>query len=101
MGIWEDHLLRLNTPWRPIVDQYREGTVKRTPVRGVKESLKPHAYNRWEGYARVPGNPGPGMPDRVPFAEWAGELLCAARLSRIRGGAVAKASPNRALSRVE
>ena len=51
MGICEDHLARLNTPWRPIVNQYREGKVKRTPVRGVKEYLKPYAYKQWEGYA--------------------------------------------------
>ena len=51
MGIYEDHLVRLNTPWRPIVNQYREGQVKRTPVRGVKEYLKPYAYKQWEGYA--------------------------------------------------
>ena len=51
MGIYEDHLVRLNTPWRPIVNQYREGKVKRTPVRGVKEYLKPYAYKQWEGYA--------------------------------------------------
>ncbi len=42
VGIREDHLLRLNTLWRPIVNQYREGKVKRTPFRGVKISiLKP------------------------------------------------------------
>ena len=29
-------------------DEYREGKVKRTPDRGVKESLKPCAYNRSE-----------------------------------------------------
>ena len=34
---------------RPIVQQYREGKVKRTPARGVKENLKPCAYNRSEG----------------------------------------------------
>ena len=28
--------VRLNTPKRPIVDQYCEGKVKRTPNRGVK-----------------------------------------------------------------
>jgi hypothetical protein len=46
------------------VNQYREGKVKSTPVRGVKQYLKPYAYKQWEGYAdlRV------GMPDRVPFA---------------------------------
>ena len=51
MGICEDHLARLNTLWRPIVNQYREGKVKSTPVRGVKEYLKPYAYKQWEGYA--------------------------------------------------
>lgn len=30
-------------PRRPIVDEYREGRVKSTPARGVKESLKPSA----------------------------------------------------------
>ena len=30
VGIREDHLLRLNTTWRPIVNQYREGKVKST-----------------------------------------------------------------------
>ena len=61
-GIWEDHLPRLNTTHRPIVNEYREGKVKRTPVRGVKEYLKPCAYKQWERYARK------GMRDHVPFA---------------------------------
>ena len=52
MGTREDHLARLNTPWRPIVNQYREGKVKSTPVRGVKEYLKPYAYKQWEGVCR-------------------------------------------------
>ena len=64
MGIYEDHLVRLNTLWRPIVNQYREGKVKSTPVRGVKEYLKPYASKQWEGYAHF----RMGMPDRVPFA---------------------------------
>ena len=51
MGSYEDHLVRLNTLCRPIVNQYREGKVKRTPARGVKEYLKPYAYKQWEGYA--------------------------------------------------
>ena len=51
MGSCEDHLARLNTLWRPIVNQYREGQVKSTPVRGVKKYLKPYAYKQWEGYA--------------------------------------------------
>ena len=29
---------------RPIANEYREGPVKRTPARGVKENLKPCAY---------------------------------------------------------
>ena len=35
-GIQENHLLRLNTQKRPIVDKYREGKLKRTAVSGVK-----------------------------------------------------------------
>ncbi len=31
VGIRGDHPPRLNTPWRPIVHEYREGKVKRTP----------------------------------------------------------------------
>jgi hypothetical protein len=50
--------------------------VKSTPVRGVKEYLKPHVYKLWKGYARK------RMPDRVPFASWVGDLVFAARLSR-------------------
>jgi hypothetical protein len=33
---------------RPIAHQYREGKVKSTPMRGVKEILKPDAYKQWE-----------------------------------------------------
>ena len=47
-GIYGDHPVRLNTPWRPIVNQYREGKVKSTPMRGVKQYLKPVAYKQWE-----------------------------------------------------
>jgi hypothetical protein len=36
VGIREDHLPRLNTNLRPIVNQYREGKVKSTPARRVK-----------------------------------------------------------------
>src|SRR5688572_24132621 len=35
-GIREDHLPRLSTTRRPIVNKYREGKVKSTPARGVK-----------------------------------------------------------------
>jgi hypothetical protein len=41
------------------VNQYREGKVKSTPVRGVKQYLKPFVYKPWE-LVRV--------SDRVPFA---------------------------------
>ena len=34
---------------RPIVNQYREGKVKSTPMRGVKQILKPDAYKQSEG----------------------------------------------------
>ena len=48
------------------MNQYREGKVKSTPVRGVKEYLKPYAYKQWEGYIR--NRKVKDMPDRVPFA---------------------------------
>ncbi len=35
---WGDHPPSLNTPRRPIVHKYREGKVKSTPTRGVKET---------------------------------------------------------------
>ena len=34
---------------RPIVNKYREGKVKSTPTRGVKQTLKPDAYKQLEG----------------------------------------------------
>jgi hypothetical protein len=34
---------------RPIAEEYREGTVKSTPVRGVKEILKPSTCKQSEG----------------------------------------------------
>jgi hypothetical protein len=33
--------------------------VKRTPVRGVKEYLKPSIYKQWKRYASVRGNARP------------------------------------------
>ena len=42
---------------RPIVDQYREGKVGSTPMRGVKKNLKPFVYKRSEPRG-----------DGVPFA---------------------------------
>jgi hypothetical protein len=46
------------------VNQYREGKVKRTPVRGVKKNLKPYVYKqlKFYGYLRI------AMNDSVPFA---------------------------------
>ena len=41
VGIRVDHDPMLNTEQLPIVNKYREGKAKRTPVRGVKENLKP------------------------------------------------------------
>ena len=46
---------------RPIVNKYREGKVKRTPIRGVKEILKPCAYKRSEHVIFI-------ACDGVPFA---------------------------------
>ncbi len=43
-----DHPPSLSTPQRPIANQYREGKVKSTPTRGVKQFLKPDAYKQWE-----------------------------------------------------
>ncbi|GGH48367.1 hypothetical protein GCM10011364_23890 [Mangrovimonas yunxiaonensis] len=40
------------------MNQYREGKVKRTLNKGVKENLKPYAYKRSE----------PHWGDGVPFA---------------------------------
>ena len=78
-GIWEDHLPRLNTTERPIVNQYREGKVKKTPVRGVKEDLKPLAYKQFEGY----GPQGQGLRAYLLHNDPA-SCSSAARLSRRR-----------------
>ena len=40
---------KANYSRRPIAHKYREGKVKSTPVRGVKEILKPEASDRSEG----------------------------------------------------
>jgi hypothetical protein len=57
------------------VNKYREGKAKRTPVRGVKENLKPTAYKRSKAYIPIRK-----MADGVPFAWWASELSYMARL---------------------
>ena len=36
-------------PNASIVNKYREGKVKSTPIRGVKKNLKPNAYKQLEG----------------------------------------------------
>lgn len=41
--------VRLNMTPRPIANKYREGKVKSTPTRGVKQYLKPDAYKQSEG----------------------------------------------------
>jgi hypothetical protein len=51
VGIRVDHHPRLNITLRPIVNQYREGKVKSTPVRGVKEYLNPSIYKQWNHHA--------------------------------------------------
>ncbi len=47
------HPARLNTPVRPIANEYREGKVKSTPIRGLKQYLKPCAYKRSEHFCDV------------------------------------------------
>ena len=51
---------------RPIAHEYREGKVKSTPARGVKESLKPSAHSQREAGRRPLGG---GGADRVPIEE--------------------------------
>ena len=47
---------------RPIVDQYREGPVKSTPVRGVKQHLNPSAHTQSEGvWPWLFAEPGAGL----------------------------------------
>ena len=53
---------------RPIADKYREGKVKRTPVRGVKENLKPKASERSEGGESFVVTRR-ALPDGVPIEE--------------------------------
>jgi hypothetical protein len=46
------------------VNEYREGKVKSTPMRGVKEHLKPDAYKQWELSLALRRGSG---SDRVPL----------------------------------
>ena len=50
---------------RPIANEYREGKVKSTPARGVKESLKPFVHSQRERYVRLRAE----TRDRVPIEE--------------------------------
>ena len=90
MGIYQHHLVRLNTTERPIVNQYREGKVKSTPNRRVKENLKPCAYKRSE--SRILG-----MTACLLHNEPTSYTSLARLIQRI-GAAEAKASLNRASS---
>lgn len=72
VGISRDHSVSLNTPILPIVNQYREGKVKRTPRGEWNSSWNHMPTRRWS----------PLRGDTVLFVERAGELLLYARLSR-------------------
>ena len=67
--------------------------MKRTPARGVKEYLKPCAYKQWERYARK------GMRRPRTFCIMGLRVTVCGKV-KPSGGAEAKASPNRAFSRV-
>ena len=72
---------------RPIANQYREGKVKRTPMRGVKETLKPCAYKRSEHLYDVTA----GLLHNEPTS-------CRLRRAKaLSARAIVKASLNRAL----
>ena len=70
--VWRlgDHPQRLNTTWWPIVKQYREGKVKRTPGGEWKRTWNPVLTSR-ESTIKC---------DLVLFVERTGELRYAARL---------------------
>jgi hypothetical protein len=82
---------------RPIAHEYREGKVKSTPARGVKESLKPSAHSQREaGRGRPPfGGGGAGLIACLLKNEPAS---CSPRRGkgRLRAAPAANASPNRA-----
>ena len=71
VGNREDHLSRLNTNWWPIVKQYREGKVKRTPGGEWNRTWNPMFTSSWRALKL----------DSVLFVERSGELLYVARLS--------------------
>ena len=78
MGIQVDHHLRLSTTLRPIVNQYREGKVKSTPVRGVKKNLKPYIYKQWERYGLSRQCATACLLHNEPasYRHWQGEASC-------------------------
>ena len=53
---------------RPIANEYREGKVKSTPARGVKESLKPFVYSLRKCYGLC-GLLQSATHNRVPIEE--------------------------------
>jgi hypothetical protein len=68
---------------RPIAHEYREGKVKSTPARGVKQSLKPSAHGRREARPRPP----PGGRRRLIACLLKNEpASCAARRGKGREG---------------
>jgi hypothetical protein len=69
--------------------QYREGTVKSTPARGVKQILKPSAYVQLKGQGRKPGLTACLLEyDPASYPWWP--------VKPVIGGATAKASVNSA-----
>ena len=72
--------------------KYREGKVKSTPDRGVKQNLKPCAYKRSEP---------PWVVTACLLHNEPTSCVSLARLRRCSAGAEAKASLNRALSQWE
>ena len=71
------------------MNQYREGKVKSTPNRGVKQNLKPCAYKRSEGLRALTACLLHNEPTSYSSL---------ARLRHLSAGAAAKASLNRAQS---
>ena len=74
------------------MNKYREGKVKRTPVRGVKENLKPRVYKHWKSYVARHARPG-------TFCIMGLRVMLRRKVKPI-GEAEGKPSPNRARSGV-
>ena len=77
--------------WPPIVHQYREGKVKSTPVRGVKENLKPAVHKQSES---DPEATREGR--RRAFCRMNRRVTLAGQVKSGRDEAAGKPSPNRA-----